>query len=358
MSFLQEIREAGVAGIATTLGYQVVGRGPQVVTPCPACHLAVRSTGATSGRPDRRQPVRISRDGLLWHCHAGACQAGGSAVDFASHALFGERLGRGDGRWCELRARLETAPLLPPRRSQLSACAAPADYPPLSDVQGLWDAARSVVGDAAASSWAATRAGVNLQRLELLDVARVLPSSAPCPIWARQGGRAWTRTGHRLLAPLVDARGDLRSVRARLLASGPRKELAPTGHDVGGLVAACPMARVLLAAGTAAAARNPEHVREAGLVIVEGTPAWWGWLSAFSDADERAPAIIGIASGGWTQAHADAVAAAASDGVLRILLDVDPDPGGERLARQVISTFLSHLRVGRVRLERRARAVS
>jgi len=357
MTWLEDLRLAGVADTASRLGYRVSSTSPPMVSPCPACGADVRSTGANSGRPDRRLPVRVSRDGLLWHCHAGACKAGGNAITFACWALVGEApLPRGDARWSAVRDGLGAVPV-PPRPR---APAAPHDtaprWPPQAEVRALWNAARPLTDDADAVRWASDRPGLNLDRLELLDAVRVLPESAGCPDWARCGGMAWSDSGHRLLLPLVDATGSMRSLRARQISSGTNKELAPTGHEVSGLVAACPLARGLFGAAERELIAACDRARANGVVVVEGTPAFWGWVSAFSDADEDAPAVVGIASGGWRQAHADAVAAAGVPTAVRVLLDVDPDPGGDRLADQVIPTLENHIRAGRVRLERRERS--
>lgn len=360
MTWLEDVHHAGVAAVAAHLGFRVAETRIATVTPCPACGAEIRSTGSTSGRPDRRPPVRLSRDQLFWHCHAGACKTGGDALGFACLALFGEaRLSRGDARWRELRQRLAVpdsdVPRAAPRTPPIPA--APC-WPPAAEVRALWESAHPVTDDADVSAWAGRRPGLDLQQLELFDVARVLPAEVPCPRWARHAEAAWSCSGHRLLAPLVDPHGRLRSLRARHLGGGEPKELAPTGHEVGGLVLACPLARALFGGSARVTAAARERVRANGLVIVEGTPAFWGWLSAFSDADENAPAVIGIASGGWQQVHADAVAAAGESASVRVILDVDPDPGGERLADQVLPSLDIHARARRVCVERRERTTS
>lgn len=356
--WIDSVRQRGVAEVARTLGHDVADTHPPTLTPCPACGAQVRSLGETSGRPDGRRPVRLSRDGLLWHCHAGACKVGGDAIAFASYALFGRpSLPRGDAGWSVLRQRLGAGSPRPAPAVPIPLRSLPV-RPPVDEVRALWQAAGPLAEDPHVARWATGRKGIDLLRLDLSAAARVLPPSAPCPTWARRGGRGWSRSGHRLLLPLVDARGALRSLRARQLDDAPPKELAPTGFDAGGLVAACPRARRLLSGTWPDRTAARERTGGAGLVIVEGTPAFWGWLCAFSEDDGDAPAVIGISPGAWTREHADIVAAAATSGSVRVVLDVDPDAGGERLARGVLDTLGRHLRAGTVRLERRARSSS
>lgn len=70
-----------------------------------------------------------------------------------------------------------------------------------------------------------------------------LPESASVPSWARLRGQAWPDLALRLLAPLCDAQGALRSFVAQSVAPGRTGATNPAGHAHDGLIVACPTAR-------------------------------------------------------------------------------------------------------------------
>jgi hypothetical protein len=190
------------------------------------------------------------------------------------------------------------------------------DYPPAAEVGALVDACSPASEDETAAAWVASR-GLVPAEVDAV-VAGALPPGARLPRWASYRGQPWTTTGHRLIVPVVDPAGAVRSVRAIRVTDGESpKRLPPGGHKAAGLVMACDIARAMLA-GTFA----PER-----LLVVEGEP---DFLVVATRATGRATARIGLVSGGWTLEFAQRVPVGTT-----VLLWTDRDAAGERYAHEV-----------------------
>jgi len=70
------------------------------------------------------------------------------------------------------------------------------------------------------------------------------------------------------------------------------------------------------------------------LVVAEGMPDFLSWAITFSDADEAAPAVLGLTAGSWTPDLAGRV----PDGT-RVILATHADAAGDRYAAAVAATF-------------------
>jgi hypothetical protein len=194
-------------------------------------------------------------------------------------------------------------------------------YPPESEVAALWAAAKSVSDDAEAVAWLASR-GLDPDLVASDDAARVLPKGARLPRWARYQRASWTETGHRLIVPMRDSAGAVKSVRAsRVIDGDSPKRLPPGGHKATGLVMACPIGTAMLN-GTA----NPPEV-----VIVEGEPDWLTWVTRKT---ARPTARIGIVSGSWSLAMAQRL----PPGTI-VWLRTDHDAAGDRYAAEIARTL-------------------
>ena len=185
--------------------------------------------------------------------------------------------------------------------------------------------ASCVVPDADAQAYLGER-GLDVERVLALGMVRQMPADVcGLPEWAR--GRAWAG---RLIFPLYDAHGVVRSVRARLARrprEGERKSLAPRGFQVAGLVVACPAARAMLE--TACHPEDwtgPETMR---VVITEGEVDALTWATS-----GRCDAVIGLFSGGWTADHARRIAWGA-----QVLIATDRDGAGDGYAAEIAETF-------------------
>lgn len=194
------------------------------------------------------------------------------------------------------------------------------DYPPVAEVNALWESALPVTDDTDASGTLVFRR-IDPDRVAALNLARVLPSSSPLPRWASYRGEPWTRTGHRLLVRAFDARGDLRSLRAwRVVVNNDApKRLPPAGHRAAELVVANRRARGMLLG----------LVRPRRLIVVEGEPDFV--VASLHWPDD---AVIGIGSGSWTPAFAARVPRGAD-----VIVRTHRDPAGERYAAHVTETI-------------------
>jgi hypothetical protein len=147
---------------------------------------------------------------------------------------------------------------------------------------------------------------------------------------------------HKIVVPLFDAHGVMRSLLARSTdRNSPRKSLAPSGFARSGLIMSDPLGRQLLQLGAA-----PDWWpgdRELQVVVAEGEVDFLTVAMLASDANERAPAVFGITSGSWT----NSIAARLSDGV-SVLIATDLDPAGDRYATAICAS----LRERNVRFER------
>jgi len=141
------------------------------------------------------------------------------------------------------------------------------------------------------------------------DLALALPKSCESlPPWARFRGRPWTETGHRLVLPVFDASGTVRSVRAWRVSDGDTpKRLPPSGHKAGGLVLLDSMGReAFRAGGWPSFSSSPPR-----FAIVEGELDFLTWAVRTPLNQSPAHAVVGIpGAGSW----APEIAAAIPDG--------------------------------------------
>ncbi|MCZ6688257.1 MAG: hypothetical protein O7H41_01435 [Planctomycetota bacterium] len=213
--------------------------------------------------------------------------------------------------------------------------APPPEYPPAEEVKALWELCRPVCDDPAVSRWLQEERKIDPSMVETLDLARVLPVDIELPPWAVTRGGSWVAMGARLIVPMADVEGRTRSLRGRRLEVGALKELSPTGHAVSGLILADSLARLMLSGETLTDESDAaDYVRDVGLIIVEGSIDFLATATKFSDANQNAPAVIGIVSGSWTREIAARVPTDTS-----IIIGTDPDMTGRRY-RDLISGSL------------------
>jgi hypothetical protein len=213
----------------------------------------------------------------------------------------------------------------PPRPERPASPPTASTYPPGDELGAVLDALRPVADDDEARAMLEGRS-LDVARIDDLRLAGVLPLDAQLPTWARTKDGPWTKTGHRLIVPVVDASGDIRSVRAWRLTNEAPKRVAPTKCKLGGLVLACPNARAMLAGQTDGL---PSPLR---VIVVEGEPDFLTWATRFSDADGDAPVVLGIVAGAWT----DTLAARIPDGA-HVYIRTDHDAAGDKYAAEIAS---------------------
>lgn len=208
-------------------------------------------------------------------------------------------------------------------------------YPPADEIGAFWSLCRAVTEDPEVGAWLTGR-GLSPAAIARYDVARALPATASPPPWGSYRGdperrrrpEPWPVLGYRLIVPLYDPAGVIRSVRARavLPTHGP-KALPPTGYAAKGLVMADPLASMMLTLGS-----WPEHA-EKRVVVSEGEPDFLTWASRGTGV--RTLAVLGLAgSGQWTQDIADRIPEGST-----VILRTDQDDAGDRYAEQITTTL-------------------
>jgi len=297
--------------------------------------------------------VRRGRDGTI-QVRCFSCDFGGDALSLVAAARgldprhqFGAVLSeaarlagyslessRGDGH-PPAPPRGESPPADPSREKNSSPQPPPEPpaYPDEREVADVWAASRTIEGDEQARAYLASRA-IDPVRVAALDLARVLPVDFTGPSWARYQGKPWAAAGYRLLVPMVDAHGALRSLRAwRLAGSGEApKRVAPAGKAMAGLVMACPIARSVLQTGQSPA-REPLDV-----VITEGEPDFL--THATRSEGSAAPAVVGVVASAWSSAVADRL-----PGDARIVIRTHRDAAGDRYAADIRSSLADRVPV-------------
>jgi hypothetical protein len=237
----------------------------------------------------------------------------------------------------------------PRARRQPSRPPVPKAPPPVSEVRALWDACRPCDADADVATWLRSRA-VDPALVDRLGLARALPVGCTGSRWASYRGEAaspapWAALGYRVIVPMYDAAGELRSMRARYIGP-PRddlpKALPPSGHGCKGLAMACPLGSVMLAVA------GWPWWAERRVVITEGEPDFLTW--ATRGDIPRTLAVLGVGgSGQWTEALADRIP---DDSI--VIIRTDPDDAGDAYAAEIVATLRGRCRARESDAEGRA----
>ena len=261
----------------------------------------------------------------------------------------------------------------------------PADpvYPPPREVSWLWTSAlpladgkpRAPLPPTPASRWIESM-GINIVHLghEPALQVRAMPRPSRAvivspsghvreqgdeywPTWAQARGGRWCDLDYGAVIPLFDARGELRSVKARwttptitdeqtgeVLGLPPdgMKSVPPFGYDVRGLVMANAPALYLLTHGEWLT-DIPRDQRE--LWIVEGETDFEVATFRLFNSQRPHRACMGQFSGSWTPAHARRV----PRDTVAVINAQDPDRGGDKLAELVQRTLQGHVPIKRRR---------
>jgi hypothetical protein len=325
--WIDDARALSITDAATRLGVALAGRNGLA---CPAC-------GATRRSSSDRRSTSATYGARGWRCWS--CTAAGDALDLVSYRLTGSKLTADRDQLATVRAWLvdqgitteDTRPHRPHLRAVPAEPTPSVTYPPVDEVATFWDGARPVTDDPQVLSWIGRRFGVFaddlIARIVHYDAARAIPTAGSTPTWARFGGQTWRQAGYRLLLPLCDASGQMRSLRGRYVGTGPTpKALPAAGYSCGGLVLACDRARALL---SGAPLPLPEGVLPS-LVVLEGETDWLAWLS--QRADDTDPALIAVYSGAWTPEYT-----AALPWGTKVHIRTDDDTAGHRYADAIVA---------------------
>lgn len=329
-NWIDEVRARGVRAVGKALGLQDGQSGS--LAPCPLCNADKRHTKAG----DRRGAVGPRKDDAGWTCHQ--CDEGGDAVSLAAACATGTTKPARE-KWAEVRRACANAglcapdareaatftptrarlPAPPPRPAETSP-----NYPPTDEVAALWAACAAVRDDSAVAAYLATR-GLDAVCVSA-EMARALPSTGTLPKWAAVGSRPWRATGHRLLVPLFDVAGALRSMLARdVTGVASMKSAGATGFERRGLIMADGLGRQILAAGA-----PPEWWEDRALriIITEGEMDFLSYAEQH-DGEPWAPALLGFVSGSWTQKIADRI----PDRSTLVIVEHDDEQGAKYTAK-------------------------
>jgi hypothetical protein len=144
---------------------------------------------------------------------------------------------------------------------------------------------------------------------------------------------------------MVDTHGVVRGLRARRLIKGEHKSLAPAGQRRAPLVFACGLARQVLELGQVPDWWEGPPLR---IEVCEGEKKFLIRALRHSDANEFAPAVLGIVSGSWTSEFAARI----PDGAT-LYIATDQNEAGARYATKILRSLESRIEAGAVRLELR-----
>jgi hypothetical protein len=340
----ERVKSRPVLEVARSLGLVVQpprGSSGGACGPCPSCAASRRH----ASRGDRRLTVGVRRDGRGWRCFS--CDTSGDALDLVAHRLRGLRYrelrdgARDEVRaWCarewpDVAALLEAAergrpaPALPPLPDAPPVNDAPPAYR-TAEALAVWERCVAVAHDEEVARYLSApeaeggRGIVNARRLAP-TVARALPLDVRDAITRHRPDTSlpaatWAETGHRLVLPLFDAGGVMRSVIARAVVPSPRK--SSTAGPRSGLVMASSRAVAML-----------EHGELVGgverVVIVEGEIDFLTRVSLGEPV-----AVFGVFAGSWTAAHAARIPAGVD-----VAIRTDDDPAGAKYADGIVAAF-------------------
>lgn len=306
----------------------------------------------------------VSTETLEWKCHS-QCQEGGDAAAFIMKV---EGLDfRGAVLELARRAGVDTSPLtgeprptMPPRPKPIVRAVVveknEPTYPPAHEVAALWAACTRVDDVPEVRSWLLEQRCIDPTAVADRDLARAAPTRlGSLPSWAGFGGedgkpwRSWPSVGLRLIVPLYDHHGRMRSVLFRRAfetgESWPPKSMGAKGFDRVGLAMACPFARQLLEERQWPAWWLEGALRK--IVVAEGETDFLTYAAEESDAGEAVAAVIGGFSGSWSLlAHVPAQSV--------LVVQTHGDRAGARYASEILAAVMPRWRGGElaVRLPR------
>jgi hypothetical protein len=326
--WIAETKKLGVLFVAEHAQFDV-SIAKNWIAPCPACGACTRHTKSN----DQRGAVGSRPDGQGWKCFQ--CEASGDAVDLIAYAVGGTRFRNlNTSHKVEVRARCEALhrELAKANRDTCTRAASAAPrarpYPPLADIQEVWDGAVPVVAVPEVAD-ALQERRISPNDVAERDLARALTRvGRQLPDWARHGTHSWRNSGHLWVSQLFDAEGRFRSLIARSVhlpvLHGP-KSLAPAGFARTGLILACPEVRRYLETADSAFASDFK------LVVCEGEKKWLQHVLAAGGQTPARVGVIGIENGSWSPSLAARIPTGTT-----LLVRTDPDTTGASYATKIL----------------------
>jgi len=206
-------------------------------------------------------------------------------------------------------------------------------YPPENEVAEIWFNSASPCDIRPAREWFEIK---QLSAGALAGYCRVIPKTMELPEWAKSSGEKdgrkwnsdWIKSGHRLLIPMYDSGGKLRSLKARCLdVKSKMKNMMPRGFSSKNLIMADHVAHGLLVNG------NPDNDTY-NVVFCEGEVDFLVALQTRDSAPANT-AVFGVYSGGWSKEHALRLGKN-----ITIFFFTDRDSAGMKYKQDIAKTFL------------------
>jgi CHC2-type zinc finger protein len=195
-------------------------------------------------------------------------------------------------------------------------------YPPNSELERFWTECGSVVSETAANRLLVSRKLVP-DEVDRYGLAKAITSNQWLPGWAASGEepnkKTWRFTGHRMMVPVFDSDGKMRSVRAwRVEGNSPAKRLPPLGFKANGVVMANRYAQNLLR----------EKKGPCRILVAEGEPDFLTVSTKWFNLP-----VIGLTSGSWTPDFAKKIPLGSE-----LLIMTHHDKAGDKYADIISST--------------------
>jgi len=297
----------------------------------------------------KSQSFAIEVKTLHWFCHS-KCGSGGDPIDFLHRLRGGSGAIRGRAFieiLKELCGRAGVSPQPPDTawasRAGRAATLVPPSLPdaPLDsrEVEAVWNLAYPVTADVRVARWLSHERSLDPATIARLDLARVLPPRADLPQWAgfqRDGRwRSWPSVDYRVIVPLVDNDGRLRSLRFRAPRLGAKGRSA-TGVTGVGLVMADSVAIGVLESGLPPPFWDCETFT---VVLAEGEPDFWSWATeparrGLGHGAMSFPPVFGVVSGSFDESIAARLPTST-----HVISAVDRDEGGDRIHARLARTL-------------------
>ena len=195
----------------------------------------------------------------------------------------------------------------------------PPEYPPKDELGDMWSNAVAPCDDDQVVKFFERR-GISLDAIG--DMCRVIPVDYNLPKWAiyrdeadSKGRYDWIMSGHRLIFPLYNHDGKIKSFKARNMGDSKLKNVNPLEYSAVGLCFADDNAWKMLS--------KNQHCET--VVFVEGEI---DFLQAVQLAGDDT-AIFGIYSGCWSDEHSKKL------NCDRVVFLTDVDEPGDRYAKQI-----------------------
>ena len=296
---------------------------------CPSHGDRTPSCSVTEA-PDGFLRIKCFSCGFAGDALAGIAIAHGlsTSTDFREILAIGAELSGNLGLADEIRGESTSETInARPRLASPAVSTKPApQYPDRLELGALWKSCGDPASDGEVVRMLMQRR-IDFEAISELRLARLITPNTKLPNWARYRGpkrttsASWRDTGHRLLLPAWDHRGQMRSVRAwRVIESEDPKRLPPSGRRSNELVQANRMAVLMLRS----------RVIPKTVFLVEGEPDFAIAATRFGKDD----AVIGIGCGAWTDNFAKAI-----HPKTEVIVATHADRAGDKYADQIIESL-------------------